>query len=139
MKGGIREGAGRHPIGDAPRSVRVSVFMTVDEVARLDTTRGDVTRSEFLVTQAGIRAAPEGAVSAQLAQGWLPAPKDAAGLDALPDGTQLTAYMTSRLLVKRGKHWRFEDGDVSVLHTSVTVARASRIQPDRMMRLPCLT
>ena len=39
---------GRPPLGDEPRSVRVPVFLTPAEVARLDEQRGAVSRSEWL-------------------------------------------------------------------------------------------
>jgi hypothetical protein len=54
-RGGPRPGAGRPPVGDAPRSVRVSVFLTPDELAGIDFLRGDCTRSEWLASAAGIR------------------------------------------------------------------------------------
>jgi hypothetical protein len=54
-RGGPRPGAGRHPVGDSARSVRVPVFLTPDEVVALDGARGARTRSEWLMAVSGLR------------------------------------------------------------------------------------
>ena len=63
MKGGSRPGAGRHPVGDSARSIRVPVFLTPDEVVALDGVRGARTRSEWLMASSGLRAPPDPARS----------------------------------------------------------------------------
>ena len=47
-RGGPRDGAGRPSKGANARSIKVPVFLTPAEAARVDEQRGDLTRSEWL-------------------------------------------------------------------------------------------
>lgn len=57
MKGGRREGAGRHPVGDVARSVVRKVFLTVDEAGRLQelSAAEGISPSEWMAQRSGLR------------------------------------------------------------------------------------
>jgi len=58
MKGGPREGAGRHPVGTTARAVVRKVFLTPDEDAQLRelSAAEGISPSEWLALRSGLRA-----------------------------------------------------------------------------------